>query len=606
MANTTVTQITRKSQVKQSNKFLWVIGSLIFGLFLGAIIIAATGGTFGMLFKEMFTGNFGNGLNILNLLGRLSWMIPIGLALAISFRSGVFNIGATGQMIASGLVAYFFAANVDMGRAGVIFSILFPMLTGAVVAYLVAKLKTKYGVHEVISSILLNWTIFYLLKFLTNPTNMPGYFPPGSNAMLPILEGNSLKMINGGDLVRGSNFSIGIFIVVPIAILMWWGFKKTTWGNKQEILGKNPTAAEYIGLNKDRMLVQSMVISGALAGLSGAIFYLGAGQSISSQGILTEIPGEGFQGITISLIAFNNPLGVMASSLFVGMVSGAGDAIGQNPEVNRYAVDLVLAISIFMTGVVNFFVQYRPHDKFLNWMAGPNGGSIVISEAASNAASKASKSKVANKQRLLTAEGLAEKDISELKEIAKLYKVAGSGWMNSQELIEAILHNQEVSKLIIEINYDTDKLASQDIDTLKTIAGMHEVNGRKWMNSQELVQEIIENAWLLEEIKNGSKFSLEILEKLDLPQLKSVARAHSVTGNRWMNSEELIQKIMANNGIIYNVFGPKPTIRTEKELAEMTREQLQALAKTLGVGGARMKNSNELIEGILITQGVKK
>jgi simple sugar transport system permease protein len=106
-----------------------------------------------------------------------------------------------------------------------------------------------------------------------------------------------------------------------------------------------------------------MMISGALAGLAGSIFYLGIEETILKPGL--DIPAQGFQGITLSLIAFNNPLGLFGSTLFVGMMTNAKAAI--NAEgINPYITDAILALTIFGASLANFFVIYRPHDKFLN------------------------------------------------------------------------------------------------------------------------------------------------------------------------------------------------------------------------------------------------
>lgn len=106
-----------------------------------------------------------------------------------------------------------------------------------------------------------------------------------------------------------------------------------------------------------------MVLSGAMAGLAGAIYYLGVQETLPLPG--SDLPGEGFQGITLSLIAFNSPLGLFGSAAFSSIILNA-ETVLDPAVVNPYISDAILAIVIYGTAIVNFFVMYRPHDKFLN------------------------------------------------------------------------------------------------------------------------------------------------------------------------------------------------------------------------------------------------
>jgi simple sugar transport system permease protein len=105
------------------------------------------------------------------------------------------------------------------------------------------------------------------------------------------------------------------------------------------------------------------MISGALAGLAGAIYYLGVQETLIKPGL--DIPAEGFQGIMLSLIAFNSPIGLIGSTFFVGAMTNASQLIEAN-GINPYVTDAILALSIFGASIANYFVIYRPHDKFLN------------------------------------------------------------------------------------------------------------------------------------------------------------------------------------------------------------------------------------------------
>ena len=129
------------------------------------------------------------------------------------------------------------------------------------------------------------------------------------------------------------------------------------------------TAADYIGVNKNKQITQTMMVSGALAGLAGSILYLGVQGEIPVTSGMFDIPAEGFQGITLALIAFNSPVGIMASSMFLGVMLNAEAAL-EVARINPYVSDAIIAIIILLTAVTNFVIMYKPEEKIKQWMDG--------------------------------------------------------------------------------------------------------------------------------------------------------------------------------------------------------------------------------------------
>lgn len=445
--NTKTTPINKEKKVRNSNKLLWSAGAIAGGLLLGWIVLIFTGNNPADFFSSMFKGSFGSKEGFGNLLGTLSWMIPVGLALVVSFRAGVFNIGATGQMLIGGIVAYFFAAQVDMGKFGIVFLFIFSAFSGALLSGITAKLKTAFGIHEVISSILLNWVMMYGLTLLTSANFMgTDYWANGDlGAMRPILESNSMNI----GWLGNSTLNIGIFIAIPLLIGFSFLYKYTTWGVKQDIIGKNPSAADYIGMKGDRSLIQTMMISGALAGFAGAVFYIGTqGVLKSPQGAL---PAEGFQGITLSLLAFNSPVGLIGSAMFVGVMENGRTAIAAG-GTNQYVIDAVLALAIYGSAIVNFFLIYRPHDKFLNWMAAGKVQMDVVKEISIKTEIEIEKEKVVSKtvkeesvktKPKLTKAQLSAETVVSLKARAKKEGLKGYSKMSKDQLITLIIKGGE-------------------------------------------------------------------------------------------------------------------------------------------------------------------
>ena len=354
----------KHTKVRKSNKILWSLIAIFSAAILGWIIILASGGNPIDYYWGAISGNFTSVTAFGNFLGTLSWMLPIGLSLLIAFRVKLFNIGASGQMMLGGICGYLFATFATWGRGGVIFSILIPMLAGMSLALLIGWLKTRFNINEVISSIMLNWSVFYLYKYLTNATYNPWLF--SSSNTLPINPDNSLRLTGLSEAMPNSTVNMMIFIVFVLLIILAFMYARTKWGYKQNVLGNSEKAATYVGFKRKREILKTMSLSGAFAGLAGAAFYLGVNQNLPLIG--SNIPSQGFSGITIALIAFNNPIGVFFSSMFVGALYNARTMISVN--VNPHITDLVLGLIVWSIAITNFFIIYRPQDKFFMWMDG--------------------------------------------------------------------------------------------------------------------------------------------------------------------------------------------------------------------------------------------
>lgn len=350
-----------EDKVRTSHKWAWSLLSIFIGLMIGWLILLFTGHNPIDFFSQWAKGNFSSVTNFGNFMERFAWLLPLGLSVLVAFRIKIFNIGVSSQMMLGGIAGYFFAANADMGRAGVLFSILIPTLVGMLVAMFIGFLKTKFKINEVISSIMLNWSVFYLYKFFTNSNNFPEYFQGGSQ-MIPILPGNSLQ----GPPIGNTHFNWGFLIVIVILALIIFAYKFLPWGIKQDVLGSNQNAAKYAGINVNRNIIKTMAISGALAGLAGSIFYLGEKNNLPLVG--TDIPGHTFTGITTSLIAFNNPVGIIFSTLFVASFENSRSSI--STVVEPRMVDLIMAITVLCISISSFFIIYRPHEKIINWLDG--------------------------------------------------------------------------------------------------------------------------------------------------------------------------------------------------------------------------------------------
>jgi len=233
-----------------------------------------------------------------------------GLAVALGFRTGLFNIGVEGQIFLGGIfsvwVGYSFTglpAYIHMP-----FAFLAGALGGALWGFIPGLLKAKTGGHEVINTIMMNYVAFRLTDWLLRePMKREG----STNPLSPIIEKSAMLPQFFGDPIR---FHLGFFVALAMAALVYWFLFKTKWGFDLRTVGANLHAARYAGMNIVRSTIVAMSLSGALAGMAGANELLGVNHHLSQ----SFSPGYGFDSIALALLGRNHPLGVVLAALLFG------------------------------------------------------------------------------------------------------------------------------------------------------------------------------------------------------------------------------------------------------------------------------------------------
>lgn len=294
---------------------------------------------------QLFKGPF-NTPGVTGLGNLLYYMIPLlmtGLSVGFAFKTGLFNIGASGQFIVGAFVAILIGAKFTAVPENIrwIFALLGATLTGALWGAIVGVLKAYRNVNEVITSIMLNYIGMYLVNYLIP---VLGIYNRLKNNTINI--STQVPKFGLDKLFPGSFASGGIFIAVIIAIILYIVIDKTTFGFELKAVGLNRFASRYAGINENRSIVFSMMIAGALSGLAGGLVYLsGIGRHIS---IVEVLPQEGFDGIAVSLLGANHPLGILFSSLFMAYINMGGQSIqtlGYSPELIQMMTAIILYIS---------------------------------------------------------------------------------------------------------------------------------------------------------------------------------------------------------------------------------------------------------------------
>lgn len=343
--------------------------AILTGLILGAILIAATstrvydafGKSFGsgistafnVIFKSyqaLFDGSIGSPVRIFNALvaGEASEIraafnpfleslvqstpyIFAGLAVALGFRSGLFNIGVEGQLF----IGAAFATYVGYAVTGLPVYIHMPLaflaggLGGALWGFIPGFLKATTGGHEVINTIMMNYIAFRLTEWLlSGPMTRPG---SGGMPISPMIQETAQIPQFFKSPIR---FHLGFFIALAFAVLVWWLLFKTKWGLTLRTAGANPHAAKYAGISVGATTMLGMALSGGLAGLAGATQILAVNRSMA----LGLSSGYGFDSIALALIGNNHPLGVVLSSLLFGTLRNGATKM---MVVSRIPIDII-------------------------------------------------------------------------------------------------------------------------------------------------------------------------------------------------------------------------------------------------------------------------
>ena len=306
---------------------------------VGALFIAAIGQDPGYVYAKLFRGTFGDFYGFGQVLFKATPLIFSGLAVALAFKAGLFNIGAEGQLYVGG----FCVAWVGFTLTGLPGPVLVPLcvlagaLGGAAWGIIPGYLKARFGTHEVINTIMLNFIAIALTGYLV--TNV--YIVPETihtpriapQAEIPRLE-------QFWPVFKGSPVNVSLFLALAVAALVYLFLWRTKHGFELRAVGLNPWAAEYGGVNVASGIVTAMALSGALAGLVGVDFVLGY-KYYYEQGFSA---GIGFMGIAVALLGRNHPLGVVLAALLFGALSYGGLVI--NSVVPKELVEILQAIVI--------------------------------------------------------------------------------------------------------------------------------------------------------------------------------------------------------------------------------------------------------------------
>ena len=331
------------------------IAAIAVTLVVTALLVLWAGAPVGKTYVLLLQGGFGSVFALSETLTRATPLILTGLASTVAFKARLFNIGAEGQLYVGALAAI--AVGGLHGSTGLEWSpwIVFPLmmlaaaLAGALLLLGPALLKTRLGVDEVVTTLLLNFIVLLLVSaMLDGPMKDPTAMGwPQSVALNGELELSKL--------IEGTRVHTGLIWATTLAVMLWAIFKYTTVGFSIRAVGANARAAAFAGVPVTGTVVLVAMLSGALAGLAGAIEVAGRTSYVT----LDMSPGYGYSGIAIAMLAGLHPIGVLAASVFVAGVLVGADSMSRAIGVPTYIADVIVATSLLSVLVATLLTQYR-------------------------------------------------------------------------------------------------------------------------------------------------------------------------------------------------------------------------------------------------------
>lgn len=360
------------SDVRQSTtkKILATIASILAAFIIAMIIACSVCGTwnkFGDVISTIFTAGFRNQTFVNTLLSNMCILIVGGMAFIFAYKAGLFNIGISGQMVAGATAATIIChlAKIQPGLNQFVI-IIASMFMGALVASLVGVMKAYLKINEVVSSIMLNWIIYFMsilaLSILPIPRDSSNL-----NTLAP----------NDNLLLRADGFSWMPLIILTAVVILFVAvvLNYTVIGRKQKVTGLSNTGALAAGYNVKANMISSMAISGAIAGILGVMLYCGFSPNMPVTAAAKAIPQEGFNGISVGLISMCNPIASVPVSLFFSMVKTSVSDL-QAIGIDNHIADVVFGIVVYGAAAIALFLNLKPYWLTLDIFRGKNYSKI--------------------------------------------------------------------------------------------------------------------------------------------------------------------------------------------------------------------------------------
>lgn len=324
----------------------------IFATFvIAAILVMIAGAAPLQVFGLVIKGAVGSQFALVETLTRATPLIFTGLAIAVAFRAKLWNIGAEAQLYAGAVMTILLGTGAIAAPAFVLIPVIIvgAMTAGALLLLGPAILKTRFGVDEVVTTLLLNFIfLLFVSMLLEGPLKDPmGLGWPQSERV--VSEGRLPRII------QGKRLHFGFILAIFSALAVWLIMAKSVLGYEMRAVGHNPQAARFAGIPVNRVLVKTALLSGGLAALAGVSEVAGLKGSLT----LDISPGFGYTGIVVAMLALLNPLGVVVSAIFVAGIFVGADAMSRSAGVPSYISDVMVATALLSMVTAIMLTRFR-------------------------------------------------------------------------------------------------------------------------------------------------------------------------------------------------------------------------------------------------------
>jgi ABC-type uncharacterized transport system permease subunit len=331
--------------------FLYPLAAIAATLVVASLLVLAAGASPLNVFYLVAKGAAGSQFALMETLARATPLIFTGLAVAVAFRAKLWNIGAEAQLYIGAVVTVVLGTGLLPLPALLLIPtlIIAAMAAGALLLLGPAVLKTRFGVDEVVTTLLLNFIVLLFVSML-----LEGVLKDPMGLGWP----QSQKVVAEAQLPRiitGRRLHYGFVLAIVAALAIWVVMKKTALGYEMRAVGHNPEAARFLGIPVNAVLMKTALLSGGLAALAGFSEVSGLKGNLT----LDLSPGFGYSGIVVAMLAMLNPLGVVLSAIFVAGIFVGADAMSRAAGVPSYIADVMVATALLTMVTAMLLVRYR-------------------------------------------------------------------------------------------------------------------------------------------------------------------------------------------------------------------------------------------------------
>lgn len=344
--------IVKRSALPWYQALLIRIAAIVLALILCAVITTITTGINPIqVYESIFAGAFGSARKTWVTLQNISILLLISLALTPAFKMKFWNIGGEGQVLIGGLVAAACMICLDDKMPGglvILCMVLASIAAGAVWGFIPAFFKAKWNTNETLSTLMMNYIATQLVAFFTIVWEVP----KGSGKIGIINQDTNIGWL---PQAFGSKYLLSIIVAVLVTLFMYVYLNFSKQGYEIAVVGESENTAKYVGIKVEKVIIRTMLLSGAICGLVGLLLVGGINHTVTT----TIAGGQGFTGVLVSWMSKFNPLTMVFSSFLIIFMDRGASEISTNFGLNHSYADILTGIILFFIIGCEFFITYR-------------------------------------------------------------------------------------------------------------------------------------------------------------------------------------------------------------------------------------------------------